>query len=192
MLGFKNSVRPNEFGQAVWSYANDRIGADASRSLGARFENHDASKGWMPVFEANGVPVSTVKLYHLFYTHAVLQTNFKSFPLPQRQEMMLGASANFTKATAYDFEKIFADLEATFNGQYEFDASVADLCNPEARPTLGVMAAKYLVNGFVLPNIRNRQVFVDGFVGFSSTVCSTISTVHRATQLLLTKFKIIG
>jgi hypothetical protein len=193
MLGFKNSVTPDEFGQAVWAYANDVILADASRSLGARFDGYDASKGWLPVFQANGIPVSTAKVYRLFYAHAVLQTNFKSFPLAQRQEMVRGASVNFTiKPAAYDFGKIFAELEAIFDGQYEFDASVDALDNPEARPALGVLTAKYLINGFVFPNIENRQAFLDDFAGFSSTVCSTIAAAHRATALLLTKFKIMG
>ena len=107
--------------------------------------------------------------------------------------MTRGASVNFTiKPAAYDFGTIFADLEAIFDGQHEFDPSVDALDNPEARSALGVLTAKYLINGFVFPNIENRQAFVDDFVGFSSTVCSTIAAAHRATALLLTKFKLIG
>lgn len=193
MLGFKKSVTPDEFGQAVLSCANDLIVADASRSLGERFDNCDASKGWIPVFQAHGVPIPIVKLYRLYYTHSVLQTHFRSFSVTHRKEMTRGAMANIlTKPASYDFEKIFSDLEATFDGLYKFDASVDPLRNPEARPMSGVSTAKYLVNGFVFLNMENRQAFVDDFVNFSSTVCSTTATVHRATELLLTKFKIIG
>lgn len=193
MFGFKKSVTPDQFGEAVLYYANDFIMPDASRSLGARFENYDASKGWVPVFQANGVPIPTVKLYHLFYTHAVLQTHFKSFSLAHGQAMTRGAMANIAdKPAAYDFGRTFDDLEAAFSDQYKFDPSVASLRNPEARPMPGVSAAKYLVNSFVLPNMKNRQAFIDDFHGFSSTVCATIATVHRATGQLLTKVKIVG
>jgi hypothetical protein len=193
MLGFKNSVTPDEFGQGVWSYANDLIIAEATRSLGARFDKPDASKGWKAIFQASGVPLSTVRLYHLYYAHAVFQTNFKNFPLAQRQEMTRGGMVNFTtKPAAYAFEKIFNDLEATFDGHYRFDGLVEGLCNPEARPALGVLTAKYLVDGFVFPHIENRQAFLDDFVGFSSEVCSTVATVEGAIDVLLTKFHIIG
>jgi hypothetical protein len=190
MLGFKKSVTPDEFGQAVLSYANDPIIADATRSLGERFDDYDRSKGWKPVFQANDVPIPTVRLYHVFYSHAVLQTHFNSFA--SGREMTRGAMANFTARPAgYEFGKVFDDLEATFKGQYEFDPGVDSLRNPEA-PAPGVLAAKYLMSSFVFPNIRNPQAFVDDFVGFSATVCSTLVTVRRATELILTKFKILG
>jgi|SRR5665213_2167268 len=193
MFGFKKSVTPDQFGEAVLYYANDFISADASRSLGARFENYDASKGWLPVFEANGVPIPTVKLYHLFYTHAVLQTHFKSFSLAHRQAMARGAMKNIAnKPPAYDFGKTFSGLEAAFSGQYKFDPSVATLQNADALPIPGVAAAKYLLDSFVLTNMKNHRTFIDDFRGFSSNVCSTIATVHRATEQLLTKVKVVG
>jgi hypothetical protein len=194
MFGFKKSVTPDQFGEGVLYFANDFIAADASRSLGARFENYDASKGWVPVFQANGVPIPTVKLYHLFYTHAVLQVHFKSFSLIHRQAMTRGAMANIAdKPATYDFGRTFNDLEAAFADQYKFDPSVASLRNPEgARPMPGVSAAKYLVNSFILANMKNRQAFLDDFGGFCSTVCATVATVHRATEQLLTKVKIVG
>jgi hypothetical protein len=193
MFGFKKSVTLDEFGAGVLHFADSFITADASRSLGARFENYDASNGWVPVFQANAVPIPTVKLYHMFYTHAVLQTHFKSFSLNQRQAMTRGATANIAnKPAAYDFGKTFSDLEAAFNDQYKFDPSVTPLRNPEARPMPGVSAAKYLIESFVLPNMKNRQAFINDFHGFSSTVCATVATVHRATEQLLTKVKIVG
>jgi hypothetical protein len=57
MFGFKKSVTPDQFGEGVLYFANDFITADASRSLGARFENYDASKGWVPVFQAKYRPM---------------------------------------------------------------------------------------------------------------------------------------
>jgi hypothetical protein len=193
MFGFKKSFSPDQFGAGVLYYAGDFILADASRSLGARFVNDDASKGWVPVFEANGVPISTVKHYHLIYTHAVLQTHFKSFSLDHRRGMTRGAMANIaSKPAAYDFGKVFNGLEAAFADQYQFDPSVALLRNADARPIPGVSAAKYLLDSFVLANMKNRQAFIDDFGAFSSTICGTIATVNRATEQLLTKVKIVG
>jgi hypothetical protein len=191
MLGFKKSITPDELGQAVLSYANDRLVADAYRSLGQRFEGHDASKGWAAVLQANGLSGPTVKLYRMFYTHAALQTHFRSFAAAR--EIMRGAMANFTiRPAAYDFGKIFDDLEAVFEGRYEFDAGVVPLCDPADQPMSAVLAAKYLVNDFVFPNLPNRQRFVDEFADFSATLCSSAATVRRAADLISGKFTIIG
>lgn len=193
MFGFKKSVTPDQFGAGVLYFANDFITADASRSLGARFENYDASKGWVPVFQANGVPIPTVKLYHLFYTHAVLQAYFRTSSQAHRLAITRGAMSNIAdKPASYDFGRTFNDLEAAFDGRYQFDPTVAALRNPDGRPMTGVPAAKYLVDNFILATMKNRQAFVDDFAGFSSTVCATIGTIHRATEQLLTKVKIVG
>jgi hypothetical protein len=193
MFGFKKSVTPDQFGEGVLYLANDYITSDASRSLGARFENYDASKGWIPVFQAHGVPIPTVKLYHLLYTHAALQTHFKSFSLADRQAMTRGAMANIAdKPAAYDFGKTFNELEASLSDRYIFDPSIAALSNPEIRPMTCVPAAKYLLDSFVLANIKNGQAFIIDFKGFSSTFCATVATVHRATEQLLTKVKLVG
>jgi hypothetical protein len=55
-----------------------------------------------------------------------------------------------------------------------------------------VLAAKYLVNDFVFPNLPNRQRFVDEFADFSATLCSSSATVRRAADLISGKFTIIG
>jgi hypothetical protein len=52
------------------------------------------------------------------------------------------------KPAAYEFGKTFDELEAAFDGRYQFDPTVAALRNPEGRPMTGVLAAKYLVNKF--------------------------------------------
>jgi hypothetical protein len=107
--------------------------------------------------------------------------------------MTRGAMVNIAnKPSAYDFGKIFNSLEAVFDDQYGFDPVVAPLRNTDARPMPGVSAARYLVDSFILANMKNRQAFIDDFVGFSSTVCATVGTVQRATAQLLDKVKIVG
>lgn len=53
---FKKTIPIGEFGLWVFKYSDEFISADAMRSLGSRFPNYDASQGWGPVFESNGVP----------------------------------------------------------------------------------------------------------------------------------------
>lgn len=61
---FKKAIPAGEFGLWVLRYADELISADAFRSLASWFPNgYDASRGWVPVFESNGVPITTVKLY---------------------------------------------------------------------------------------------------------------------------------
>jgi hypothetical protein len=55
MFGFKKTVTIDEFGLGVLHFAKQFISADASRSLGAHFDGYDASLGWLPVFQSNGV-----------------------------------------------------------------------------------------------------------------------------------------
>lgn len=192
MFGFKKSVTAAQFGEGVLYFAHDYIHQDALRSLGARFENYDASKGWLPVFQANGVPIEIVKLYGLFYTHVVLQTHFKTFSLTHRQAMTRGAMANLAdKPPEYDFAKIFNGLEDAFNDHYNFDPSVASLRNQDLGSSSVVYAAKYLINSFILGNMKNAQAYVKDFHGYSSTVGATVGTVNRATQQVLAKAKVI-
>jgi hypothetical protein len=40
--------------------------------------------------------------------------------------------------------------------------------------------------------MKNRQAFIDDFVGFSSTVRATVGTIHRAAEQLLMKVKIVS
>lgn len=192
MFGFKKSVTPEQFGEGVLHFASDYIYQDALRSLGARFENYDASKGWLPVFQANGVSVDTVKLYYLYYTHAVLQMNFKSFSLTQRQAMTRGAMANIAdKPASYDFSKTFNELEDAFNDHYKFDPSVAPLRNAEVGSMAVVNASKYLINSFILSNMKNAQAYIRDFGSYCATFGATSATAQRATQQILAKAKIV-
>jgi hypothetical protein len=75
----KKTILVGEFGLWVLKYADEFISADALRSLGSTFPNYDASRGWTPVFQSNGVPIPTVKLYLRQYTHCVLQSVFKGY-----------------------------------------------------------------------------------------------------------------
>src|SRR5271169_1957046 len=64
---FKKKVTPGEFGQAVSYLAKDPLSADAGRSLGARFDDYDASGGWPKFLERRGVPIPTQMLYHWLF-----------------------------------------------------------------------------------------------------------------------------
>ena len=92
MFGFgKKTIPITEYGLWVLKYSDDFISADAQRSLGSRFPDYDASRGWVPVFEKNGVPIPLVKLYLRIYTHCVLQTVFKGYSALHRRAMVQGA-----------------------------------------------------------------------------------------------------
>jgi hypothetical protein len=109
------------------------------------------------------------------------------------KSMTRGAMSNIAEKPAeYDFERTFNDLESAFDDRYKYNPSVASLHNPRAHPPIGVSAAKYLIDIFVLSKMKNRQAFLDDFNGFSSTVCATVGTAHRATEQLLQKVKIVG
>jgi hypothetical protein len=59
-----------------------------------------------------------------------------------------------------------------------------------AYPKAGIIAAKYLLDSFVIPNMKNSNAFIDDFRLFSSTVTATVATAHRAMEQLSTKVKI--
>jgi hypothetical protein len=59
-----------------------------------------------------------------------------------------------------------------------------------AYPKAGIIAAKYLLDSFVIPNMKNSNAFIDDFRLFSSTVIATVATAHRAMEQLSTKVKI--
>jgi hypothetical protein len=197
MFGFKKTIPIAEFGLTVLRYSAEFISNDALRSLGSRFPNYDASRGWSPVFQANGVPVPIVQLYHRLYTHCVLQTTFKGYSPVHRRAMVLGAISGLADAPGgYDFGKTFSELETAYEGDYKFDPSVEPLTNPEARlpfmayPNVGILAAKYLINSFVIPNMRNSKAFIDDFKGYSGTIGSSVATANRAADQITSKVKI--
>lgn len=194
---FKKTIPIGEFGLWVFKYSDEFISADAMRSLGSRFPNYDASRGWGPVFESNGVPIPTVKLYLLLYSHCVLQTVFKAYSQHHRRAMMQGAISGLRETPAgYDFGKTFSELESAFDGDYKFDPSVASLDNPNARlhfmayPNVGIVASKYLINSFVLPKMKNSKAFIDDFSGYSGTFGASAATANRASDQITAKVKV--
>jgi hypothetical protein len=95
----------------------------------------------------------------------------------------------------YDFAKVYSSLESAYDGSFKFSPAVQPLTNSEARLTFlpnqnaGVLAAKFLVDSFVIPKMSNSKAFIDDFMGYSSTVCATTGTARRAIDDLLTKVK---
>jgi hypothetical protein len=198
MFGFgKKTIAISEYGLWVLKYSDDFVSADAQRSLGSRFPDYDASRGWVPVFEKNGVPISLVKLYLRVYTHCVLQTVFNGYSSLHRRTMVQGAISGIADTpTGYDFSKTFDELEAAFEGRYKFDSKVEPLNNPDARlpfmhsPNVGIQASKFLINSFIIPNMTNRQAFIDDFKGYSMAFGSAVATAHRASEQILSKVKL--
>jgi hypothetical protein len=196
MFGFKKAVTVDQFGIGVLTFASDFITSDSARSLGMRFENYDASRGWTNYLQSVGVPLPTLQLYHRLYTHCVLQTAFTQFSPSHRRIMTQGAMDAFQERPAdYDFAKTFSSLEAAYDGSLKFSPAVQPLTNLEARltflpnPNAGVLAAKFLVDSFAMPKMPNGKAFIDDFKGYSSTICATTGTARRAIDDLLTKVK---
>jgi hypothetical protein len=197
MFGFlKQTIPVGEFGRSVLKYAGEFISADALRSLGSTFPNYDASRGWTPVFESNGVAIPTVKLYLRQYTHCVLQSVFREHSQSQLRAMVYGAISGLQETPAgYDFEKTFGNLETVFEGNFEYDPRVKPL-NDDGRlnyltvPNAHILASKYLIDRFVLHNMKNSKAFIDNFGLYSSTVASSLASAHRAMLSLTSKVKI--
>jgi hypothetical protein len=192
----KQTIPVGEFGLWVLKYADEFISADALRSLGSTFPNYDASRGWTPVFESNGVPIPTVKLYLRQYTHCVLQSVFKSHSQFQRRAMMQGAISGLQEAPAgYDFGKTFSGLETVFDDNYKFDPRVAPL-NDDGRlnyltvPNAHILASKYLIDSFVRHNMKNSKAFIDNFGSYSGTIASSLASADRAMNAIASKAKI--
>jgi hypothetical protein len=183
----KKAVTVDQFGFGVLRFASDFISGDSGRSLVMPFENYDASKGWSNYLQSVGVPVPMLKLYHRLYTHCVLQTAFTQFSPSQRRTMTQGAMDGIQDRPAdYDFNKTFSLLETAYDGSVKFSPAVQSLTNPEARltflpnPNAGVLAAKVLVDIFVIPKMKDGKAFNDDFKDYSSTMSATIGTTRRA------------
>lgn len=51
-------------------------------------------------------------------------------------------------------------------------------------PNAGILNAKYLIETFVIPSVKNSYVLGDGFAGYSGTVGAGLDIILRAmTQL---------
>ena len=188
---FKKKVTPGEFGGIVVKYANDILAGDALRSLGMRFENWDGSRGWGTFLESQGVSVPTMKLYSRLFTHSAIQaacTQFTRSDEATRRAITYGAAIEAfpNKPDGYDFETTYTTLAAAYRWQHKFDRRVEPLSNSELKfpllpnPDVGVLNAKYLIESFVIPNMKNSQSFIDDFYSYSITVCQGVGIVLKA------------
>jgi hypothetical protein len=59
-----------------------------------------------------------------------------------------------------------------------------------AEPAAHVLISKYLIDSFILPNIKNNKGYFDKFDLYSSTIGSSLATAHRAINSLTSKVKI--
>ena len=59
-----------------------------------------------------------------------------------------------------------------------------------AYPNVGILASKYLINSFIIPNMANWQAYVDDFKSYSLAFGSAVATAHRASEQILSKVKL--
>lgn len=188
---FKKRATPGEFGHGVVHLALDWLTADAGRSLATRFENFDASRGWTNFLASEGVSMETQKLYFRLFTHSAVQGVCTQFEEGMRREITEGAIGGFrTKPDGYDFKATYITLEEIYRGEYKFNEKLVPLKNLEAKihflpnPNVGVLNAKYLIESFIIPHMKNSGAFIDDFQGYSSTVCVAVGLVQRAMNQL--------
>ncbi len=198
MFGFtKKLITPNVFGQGVVSFAHESILSDSGRSLGMRFEHFDGSQGWVDFLERQGVQAPMQVLYFRLFIHCVSQAAFTQFSHTVRREMTTGIIKSFAKQPqGYNFNRTFNSLEEIFEGQGGFSPNVDLLSNSDARlpflpdPNISVLSAKYLIETFILKNMRNSDAFFDQFIAFSGTVSVAICTICRAIDQLSKTYRI--
>jgi hypothetical protein len=197
MFGFlKKTIPSSEFGLWVLRRAAPSISNGACLSLAWGFPSYDASRGWTPVFEANGVPPASAELYIRLYSHCILQGVFKQYSLSQRRSMVDGAMSAIQETPAgYEFEKTFSELESVFDGRYKFEPRVASLNDSGRQNFLAVPAAhvfisKYLIDRFMLSNIPNNKGYFEKFGFYTSTIGTSLATAHRAINSLESVVKI--
>jgi hypothetical protein len=194
---FKKQISLAEFGQGIVQLANGPISSDCSRALGMRFENWDGSKGWSNFLQSRGIPIPTQKLHYRLWTHAAIQATCTQYDSGKRRTITQSAMEAFSEEMdGYDFESTYKTLEAAYRGQHKFDRRVEPLSNPNAtihflpNQKIGVLNAKYLVEAFVIPHMKNSAAFIDQFQSYSSTVCASIGTVQRAIEHISKSFKL--
>jgi hypothetical protein len=201
---FKKAATPDEFGHALFELTWEFVSSDAARALAARFDDFwdtsFASGGYSNYIERKGVSMETQKLHYRLFTHCAIQAACTQFDAGMRHAITRGAIAGgFTsKLDGYDFGKTYTTLEAAYLGQYKFVPEVEPLFNSDAtiswlpNPNVGVLNAKYLIESFIIPNMKNSKAFLDDFAGYSSAVCAPLGSVGRGINHLLRSFKISG
>lgn len=185
---FKKQATPGEIGEAIAHLANDFLAADASRSLGMRFENWDASEGWGKFLLRQGIPMETVRLNFILFAHCAVQAACTDLDESKRRAITQGAVKGALQISpdGYDFGKTYSALEAIYRGQHKFDRQLEPLSNSDFQypylpnPNVGVLNAKYLIECFVIPNMKNSKAFIDEFHSYSGTVCQGIDMARKA------------
>lgn len=195
---FKKQITPQEFGHALFEWTWEFLSTDCGRAIGmAMFNDFDARGGIANFLTGKGIPLEKQKLHFRLYTHCTIQAACTPLSEPMRRAITGGAiTGGFKSSPDYDFEKTYTTLEAAYRGQHKFDARVEQLKNLDAQlaflpnPNAGVLNAKYLVEAFAIPYLENRNLLIENFRTYSSPVCSSIATVRRAIDQMLTKVKL--
>ena len=187
---FKKKISPEEFGRTVVSWANEFLVNDAAVSLGRLFDDfwdRDTSLTGVEYLERHGIPASKTNLYIRLFAHCAIQAASTQFSRDMRQAIARGAMTGFAKTPeGYDFEKIWYALEMIYHGRHKFDPRIGPLSNPKydwpflPYPNAGILNAKYLIETFVLSNVKNSNVLGDGFSLYSGTVGGGLDIVLRA------------
>ena len=191
---FKKKISPEEFGRTATSWANEFLVNDAAVSLGRLFDDfwdRDTSLTGVQYLERHGIPASKTNLYIRLFAHCAIQAASTQCSLDTGRAMTMGAMTGFTKTPeGYDFETTYNALEAVYRGRHKFDPRIEPLSNPNYAwpflpyPNAGILNAKYLIENFVLFNVKNSNVLGDGFSLYSGTVGAGLDIVLRAmTQL---------
>jgi hypothetical protein len=149
------------------------------------FDDWDGSQGWVRFLERKGIAASTQTLYYHLFAHCSIQAAATEFDAGTRRAMTHGAvvEAFSIKPDGYDFETTYTTLEAALtNLNHQFDYL--------PNPNVGVLNAKYLIENFVIPNMKNSNAFIDDFQLYSGTVCQGVSIARRAIVQLSKSAKI--
>jgi hypothetical protein len=191
---FKQKITPEEFGRTATRWANEFLVNDAAVSLGRLFDDfwdRDKSETGEQYLERHGIPASKANLYIRLFAHCAIQAASTQFNQDTGRAITRGAMTGFKKAPeGYDFETTYNALEAVYHGRHKFDPRIEPLSNPNYEwsflpyPKAGVLNAKYLVENFVLSNVKNNNVFGDGFSLYSGTVGGGLDIVLRAMKQL--------
>jgi hypothetical protein len=203
MLGIlKKTMTPAELGYGIVHVSEEILFMDSARSLATRFDGYfgdpDPSGGFMSKFlERKRVSDTVSGLHHLLFTHCAIQAACTQFDEGMRKAITHGAMQSFMNPPdSYDPGRTYTALESAYSGKYRFDRRVEPLSNSDAKftslpnPNIGVINAKYLIESFVIPNVKNSQAFIDDFKGYSATAFAAVATVCRAIDYILTSFEI--
>jgi len=191
---FKKKITAEEFGRTATRWANEFLVNDAAASLGRLFDDfwdRDTSLTGVQYLERHGIPASKTNLYIRLFAHCAIQAASTQFDQDTGRAITRGAMTGFTKTPeGYDFETNYNALEAIYRGRHKFDPRIEPLSNPNYEwrflpcPKAGVLNAKYLIENFVLSNVKNNNVFGDGFSLYSGTVGGGLDIVLRAMKQL--------